>query len=559
MHGNCQRCRQPLTPSSLDDSLAALSPSTYDLLSQSERHPHPAHLPDPGPSLTRLRPGLRPLYDAAVAARPPRTNPSTSTTPTSAATRWRSTDAHHTLRIPSPYQPPSGSSSVPPGADPPLDFGPGESYIVLEPAHAAPHHVPTVESSLAVLPPSKPRTEIIQTTSNAHASPSSDPPPLTPRISQLSRLYSLLSAESKIDHPLCVECMDQLLSLINKELSELKKEKDRLEAFEKDVQRRRNEDVLGPTGTKEALTKEIARRKRAAQEALQSLKQVEAERAALDQEKALLDAEEEQLALEEQEFWRDHSNQTLQTQAMQDKIDSVQTRYEHDLRELIKLEKTNVFNDAFCIGQEAGFGTINGLRLGRLPNHPVDWPEINAAWGHTLLLLQTIARKFSYTFHTYKLVPIGSFSRIEKLNETDSHHPASTSGTSSASSTSSTSTSTSLELHGSGDFFAVTRLLQNRRFDLAMVAFLDCLRQMYEYVNSIDPQFNVPHRVVRDKIGDVSIKLQFGNDETWTRALRHVGRILPDHQLRILSRRVLISVYSQVLLDLKILLGRASM
>lgn len=57
-------------------------------------------------------------------------------------------------------------------------------------------------------------------------------------------------------------------------------------------------------------------------------------------------------------------------------------------------------DDAFCIGQEDGFGTINGLRLGRLPNSPVDWPEINAAWGHTLLLLHTIARKFGFTFET---------------------------------------------------------------------------------------------------------------------------------------------------------------
>ncbi|SCV69933.1 BQ2448_1327 [Microbotryum intermedium] len=526
MHGNCQRCRQPLNPSSLEESLAALSPSTYDLLSQSERHPHPSPLPNPNPSpsLKRLPPGLRPLFDAAVAARPPRTNssPSTSTSTT-----------RHTLHVPSPYQP--SSSSIPHGADPRVALGPGESYIVLDPTRAAPHHMPTVESSLAVLPsagatPTKSRTEILHTTSSTSASTSSHPTPLTPRISQLTRLYSLLSAESTIDHPLCVECMDQLLSLMNKELSELKKEKDRLEAFEKDVQRRRDEDVLGPTGSKEALSKEIARRKRAAQEALQSLKEVEAERVALDQDKALLDAEEEQLALEEQEFWRDHSAQLLETQAMQDEIDSVQTRYDHDLRELINLEKTNVFNDAFCIGQEAGFGTINGLRLGRLPNHPVEWPEINAAWGHTLLLLQTIARKFSYTFHTYKLVPIGSFSRIEKLSEADQHHVA-TSGASSASST----LSTSLELYGSGEFFAVTRLLQNRRFDLAMVAFLECLRQMYDFVTSVDPDFKVPHLVVKDKIGDVSIKLQFGSDETWTRALRHV------------------------LLDLKILLGRASM
>jgi len=30
--------------------------------------------------------------------------------------------------------------------------------------------------------------------------------------------------------------------------------------------------------------------------------------------------------------------------------------------------------------------------------------------------------------------------------------------------------------------------------------------------------------VVKDRIGDVSIKLQFGSDEAWTRALRHVRR-----------------------------------
>lgn len=29
-------------------------------------------------------------------------------------------------------------------------------------------------------------------------------------------------------------------------------------------------------------------------------------------------------------------------------------------------------------------------------------------------------------------------------------------------------------------------------------------------------------RVVKDKIGDVSVKLQFNQEEAWTRALRHV-------------------------------------
>lgn len=74
-----------------------------------------------------------------------------------------------------------------------------------------------------------------------------------------------------------------------------------------------------------------------------------------------------------------------------------------------------MYNDAFCIGHDGVFGTINGLRLGRVPGVPVsvtyqpfsrfilrsdqvEWAEINAAWGQTLLLLYTIARKLDYTF-----------------------------------------------------------------------------------------------------------------------------------------------------------------
>jgi hypothetical protein len=34
--------------------------------------------------------------------------------------------------------------------------------------------------------------------------------------------------------------------------------------------------------------------------------------------------------------------------------------------------------------------------------------------------------------------------------------------------------------------------------------------------------FSLVDRVVKDRIGDVSIKLQFGSEENWTRALRHV-------------------------------------
>lgn len=77
-------------------------------------------------------------------------------------------------------------------------------------------------------------------------------------------------------------------------------------------------------------------------------------------------------------------------------------------------------DDTFCIGQESTLGTINSLRLGRLPtiSPPVEWSEINAALGHTLLLLQTISVKFGMRgFVGWKLQCKGSFSRIIRVEE----------------------------------------------------------------------------------------------------------------------------------------------
>lgn len=103
----------------------------------------------------------------------------------------------------------------------------------------------------------------------------------------------------------------------------------------------------------------------------------------------------------------------------------------------------------------------------------VEWAEINAAWGQTLLLLYTIARKLDYTFDSYRLVPMGSFSRIEQIAPTKTTH----------------------ELYGSGDLH-IGRLLHNRRFDFAMVAFLDCLKSIIDYIKSQDPSVDFPHQWV---------------------------------------------------------------
>ena len=114
-------------------------------------------------------------------------------------------------------------------------------------------------------------------------------------------------------------------------------------------------------------------------------------------------------------FWRAYNSQQLRAAEQTSQLAALRAAYVADSTTLEKLERTNVYNDAFRIGHDGVFGTINGLRLGRVPGVPVsrivsalycsiqadfqvEWAEINAAWGQTLLLLYTIARKLDFSF-----------------------------------------------------------------------------------------------------------------------------------------------------------------
>ena len=84
----------------------------------------------------------------------------------------------------------------------------------------------------------------------------------------------------------------------------------------------------------------------------------------LEEESRLLDDEEEA-------FWRARNAFSLKLNEFQNARDGINMQYDHDSKQLEKLQRTNVYNDTFNIGHDGFFGTINALRLGRLPNQPV--------------------------------------------------------------------------------------------------------------------------------------------------------------------------------------------
>lgn len=154
-----------------------------------------------------------------------------------------------------------------------------------------------------------------------------------------------------------------------------------------------------------------------------------------------------------------------------------------------------MYADTFCIGHDGGLATINGLRLGRLSAVQVDWAEINAAWGCTLLLLKTIAKKIGCEILGYNLVPMGSFSRIEKAAASEKSTVLELCGSFAIIDVQITYLlTTNVTRYGSGDW-ALGRLLQNRRFDSAMVAFLECLRQLIQFAEDRAIEQNVDLRI----------------------------------------------------------------
>ncbi|KAL7681293.1 putative atg6/Beclin, atg6, BARA domain, atg6/beclin, coiled-coil domain-containing protein [Plasmopara halstedii] len=157
---------------------------------------------------------------------------------------------------------------------------------------------------------------------------------------------------------------------------------------------------------------------------------------------------------------------------------------------LRRLQRYNVCNDVFHIWHDGLFGTINGLRLGRLPLKPVEWVEINAALGQAVLLLATIADRANFEFSRNRLVPRGSFSRVVNMYGKE------------------------YSLYSDGGMF------RRRGFNQAMILFLECVEDAGRRAMKEEPSLKFPYKVERGKIGGLPISL--GNDEQWTRALKYM-------------------------------------
>ncbi|KAJ2804941.1 Vacuolar protein sorting-associated protein atg6 [Coemansia guatemalensis] len=331
---------------------------------------------------------------------------------------------------------------------------------------------------------------------------------ITETLGIIGRVADRLEERSVLDHPMCEDCAEIMLRLLDRETSDCMREKQILDGI--GATAKLVAPVLSSGGDAKPKSADVAELEREIE------KQADLEQA-LTETLGILDGQLEQLCEQISELDTEaRLEETKSAQLHQQSNDlgfvlerceaeqwALDEKYARLASQLTQLQRTNVYNDVFNISASEGIASINGFRLGgRSAPHNVEWAEINAAWGQALLLLQTVARRLELDFNGYRLIPMGSFSRIERAPDGGDGETV------------------TLELFGSGDLY-LGRLFQNRRFDAAMVAYLECLRQVAQRITALNPQLRVPYAIDHDKIGAASIKPQFGQDDVWTRACRN--------------------------------------
>ncbi|KAL8909820.1 MAG: hypothetical protein Q9171_004877 [Xanthocarpia ochracea] len=534
---NCQKCRTPLK---LDGSLQELHPSAVDLLTGSSAH---AVEPTTSTSRTPFPQERRELYKNVSRDAPPpifkRVIPA----------------AHHGIGL----QPAMAASTKAR-----LKDNPAMSFVMLTDSQVVPPQAMNKENNK-----NQSKSNSQKPNGTSEELPAGEKPKLSQQIESTTCLFEILSARSDIDHPVCTECTDLLLSQLQSRLSSATKERDTYITFLRSL----NTTVPTSTDLTKA-QKSLAEACTADAKAFSDLLKLEKEKAALDAEIASLQAESLALDAGEQDFWRSRNTFALTLAEFQNERDALTAAYEHDAQQLERLQRTNVYNDCFCISHDGHFGTINGLRLGRLPPpQNVDWMEINAALGMAALLLATVAEKLDFEFQGFSIRPMGSTSQIEKFEYTTPSQSSSTTTTTTIAPNATArpsknpspsqsasmgnqqqrqrqqpKASTSLDLFSSGDLPLGGNRIIHRRLDAGLVAFLDCIRQLGVYVEmtSTDQQqqhnplskshtpsnrsespnsvrttagiVKLPYLIERDKVNEVSIKLAGNTDEGWTRA-----------------------------------------
>ncbi|CAH6789558.1 beclin-2 [Phodopus roborovskii] len=311
-------------------------------------------------------------------------------------------------------------------------------------------------------------------------------------------ISEIVSGQKVVEHPLCVDCVDNLLTQLDAQITLVESDTQKYRSF---LER----ESLVSKKEREAMHLELCAELRSLEQEearlAQELKDIDHHHARIAAELRAAQAESKELNQQNEQVLMEYSALKMEQLELTDQLSSVENRLEYAQRQLRRLRKTSIFNITFTILDEGPLGIINNFRLGCLPGIQVGWDEINAAWGQTALLLFTLAKTVGLQFQRYQLVPRGGHSYLRSLA-------------------------------GDGELLLFSdgshSVFLNNKFDRGVKAFLDCLQQFVDEVEKKGCPF-LPYRIhvnegmMEDARGSgecYSIRTHLNTEEEWAKALK---------------------------------------
>lgn len=318
---------------------------------------------------------------------------------------------------------------------------------------------------------------------------------ISERIESLETIFNIISSKYEIDYPVCSDCATTLINRMKTQYDSLNKTKEIYMQFLRKLTTQNGPNIQK---TEKALS-DLDAVKHKMDDTMKRLSEEEERHMKLNKELYELENEIQNLKIEENELCQAKSKKEIEFENNLQSLNIVKNEYYQNLNFLDSLRKTNVFNNFFDISNDGDFGTINGLRLGCLDNIKVTWHEINAALGHLVLLLSTCLNILSLDLKGYKLIPMGSTSKIEKY-EADSSGKISKS---------------IIQLYCTGEF-SIGGFFSHNNLDTGMVCLVDVLNQIAAYIKKLDTSCEIPYIMKDDKVAGYCIRASRSGWKNWT-------------------------------------------
>ncbi|POM61562.1 hypothetical protein PHPALM_29403 [Phytophthora palmivora] len=289
--------------------------------------------------------------------------------------------------------------------------------------------------------------------------------------------------------PVCKECMDGMVTMIDGQAERARYEKRCFMSFMHNTTSSpvHNEDI-------EHIDDKIRFYENELNALEENLKLMESEREAIAKQQETMNEEEKALIYEEANLWDQFNGLKVQEVAFQEIRDAGTAQIDAMERKVASAKHLNILTDMFVIGYGGEFGTINQFRMGQSASFAVEWNEINAAFGECALLLQTLANMVGLEFSDFKIVPLGSFSKMIRTSNLRMEYC----------------------LHGSDQ-----QNFAESHFNLGLGAWITCLGQLMSFVRARDPSIRLPYKVAKHSIGGYSILFLKNKHKEWTKALKY--------------------------------------